>query len=89
VEDSQLEVEVSKRVVHGTMQNIVHFLVFTIETGEDFEDGWLPTLDTSLKVDAKNIIHYRFYEKPTASKVCLQESTALGQNCKDAQHQRV
>ena len=47
VEDSQLSsIEVTKRVVDGTMQNMMHFLVFTMETLVDFVDGWLPTLDT-------------------------------------------
>ena len=41
---------------------------------------WLPTLDFKLRVSAKNIIEYAFYEKPTASNRCLQEDTALNHN---------
>ena len=34
----------------------------------------------SLRVTEHNVIQYRFYEKPTASSVCFQADTALGQN---------
>ena len=63
------------------MGNIVGCLEFTVESPEDFPDQWLPTLDMSLKVDNNNQVQYRFFEKPTASKLCLQADTALGQNC--------
>ena len=52
-----------------------------METEEDFTDGWLPTLDFKLRVNANNIIEYAFYEKPTTSNICLQSDTALNQNC--------
>ena len=55
-------------------------LKFTTETSEDFEDGWLPTLDFKLRMNSANIIEYTFFEKPTASNRCLQEDTALNQN---------
>ena len=35
---------------------------FTMETQNDFESGWLATLDTDLKITAKNRIEYKFYE---------------------------
>ena len=34
----------------------------------------------SLRVTEHNVIQYHFYEKPTASSVCLQADIALGQN---------
>ena len=64
-----------------TMGNIVECLDFTVETPEEFPDQWLPTLDISLQVDNDNQVQYRFFEKPTPSKLCLQADTALGQNC--------
>ena len=48
---------------------------------EDFADGWLPTLDFKLRVNAQNQIEYSFYEKPMASNRCLQADTALNHNC--------
>ena len=43
------------------------YLSFTAEIGEEFKDGWLPTLDTSMMVDKKNRILYKYYEKETCS----------------------
>ena len=40
-----------KTEVSLSMQEVFTFLRFTTEIGEDFGDGWLPTLDVSLKVD--------------------------------------
>ena len=36
------------------MNGVEDFLDFTVESGEQFNDGWLPTLDTALRVGAKN-----------------------------------
>ena len=63
------------------MQGLTDCLTFTVETEEDFEDRWLPTLDIKLRVDEENQIQYTFLEKPTGSDKCLQASTALNQNC--------
>ena len=72
--------ERTKRVVQESMIGVTKCLRFTAETCEDFEDGWLPTLDFKLRISANNIIEYTFFEKPTASNRCLQEDTALNQN---------
>ena len=63
------------------MQGLTNCLTFTVETEEDFEDGWLPTLDLKLRVNGVNQIVYSFFEKPTGSSKCLQANTALNQNC--------
>ena len=39
---------------------IFDFMDFTVETCMDYEDGWLPTLDTSLKVNEYNVVEYKF-----------------------------
>ena len=72
--------ERTRRVIHGSMVGVTRCLKFTAETHEDFDDGWLPTLDFKLRINAANIIEYSFFEKPTASNRCLQEDTALNQN---------
>ena len=37
------------------------------ESGLDFEDGWIPTLDASLKVGEDNVVKYRYFEKSTTT----------------------
>ena len=58
------------------------FLNFTIELEEDFEDGYLPTLETKLRVRVNGIVTYIFYEKPTAANVMVQRTAALGESLK-------
>ena len=41
--------ERTREILAGTMGGIEDFLKFTTETEEDFEDGWLPTLDTAIR----------------------------------------
>ena len=72
--------ERTKRMILARMQGLTACLAFTVETCEDFEDRWLPTLDFQLRVTVNNIIEYSFYEKPTAPNRCLQADTALNHN---------
>ena len=72
--------ERTRRVIHGTMQEIENFLKFTMETSEDFESGWLATLDTVLCVTEGNKIEYIYYEKPVSSNVIVQKLTAMEEN---------
>ena len=58
------------------------YLSFTVESGEDFEGGWLPTLDTELKVDKANQVQFKFYEKSTSSKKTVQRDSAMEENSK-------
>ena len=46
----------TKEILLQSFQNIEDYLQFTVEIGEDpeFSDGWLPTLDTSIKIDDRN-----------------------------------
>ena len=72
----------TKRVLAQTMEGIESYLEFTVETGDDFEGGWLPTLDTSLKVDSGNQVDFKFYEKDTICKMALQSKSAMCENNK-------
>ena len=74
--------ERTKRVVAGSLNEVESFLMFTTESGEDFEDGWLATLDTSLKVDQNNKVLFRYWEKPTNTNRVVQKRTAMGENMK-------
>ena len=42
------------------MMGAESYLSFTVESGEDFEGGWLPTLDTNLKVNKANQVQFKF-----------------------------
>ena len=65
-----------------TMKGVETYLNFTVESGEDFEGGWLPTLDTNLKVDNTNQVQIKFYEKDTCSKKTVQMDSAMEENAK-------
>jgi hypothetical protein len=72
----------SKWAIFGSMQGLTQCIKFTLETAEDFSDGWLPTLDFKLRINDQNQIEYAFSEKPMASNRCLPSETALNQNCR-------
>ena len=83
IEDVNLSaIERTRRVLAGSMEKIEPYLRFTTETEEDFRDGWLPTLDTAVKVSPQNKILFRFYEKPTNSNRTLDKRTAMGEDQK-------
>ena len=63
MEDSAISPTVrTMRVLEGTMKGVEGCLRFTMECGEDFESGWLATLDTDLGVSEQNVVNYKFYE---------------------------
>ena len=72
----------TKEILGNTMENVEEYLSFTVESGEDFKEGWLPTLDTTIKVEEDNTVMYRFYEKETATNQTVQKSSAMEENCK-------
>ena len=83
LEDSKLSaIERTRRVLGGTLGVIEEFLTFTTETEEDFGDGWLPTLDTALRVSEDNKILFKLWEKPTNSNRTLDKRTAMSENQK-------
>ena len=68
--------ERTKKAIHGALNSICEYLVFTTEDGLDYEDGKLPTLDCKIWVEGSKIL-YSFYEKPQVPNRTLQEGTAL------------
>ena len=64
------------------MGGLMGFLKFTMETGEEFQDGWLPTLDTSLRVNERNLVLYKFYQKEVSSNTVIQRCSAMAENSK-------
>ena len=82
--DKELEPEeITRRVLMGSMGGIEDYLSFTTEIGGEFDDGWLPTLDTALRVTPENKIEYKFYEKPEGAKTTIQVRTAMGENVRN------
>ena len=82
-EDQELSgSEITRRGLLGTLKGVEDFLDFTMEIGEDFEDKWLPTLDTKLWVNGSSQVLYSFYEKPTSSNMTVQRRTAMGEQAK-------
>ena len=71
-------------VLLASMNDIMDFLVFTLEIHEDFEDQKLPTLDTVIYMEAGRTIHFEFFQKPMSSNLVLQASTALSETVKVA-----
>ena len=63
------------------MKGVENFLEFTFETCEDF-GGWLPTLDTCLRVEENNTISYNYWEKDTCSRMTVQQKSAMNENTK-------
>ena len=63
--------------------NMNRDLKFTLELPEDFEGQWLPTLDTSLKLE-NGRMSYRFFEKSMSSKYCMMRSSAISWTSKMA-----
>ena len=74
--------EVTIAVLKETVKGVMNFLRFTFESGEDYGDGWLPTLDTSLRVNQDNIVEYRYYVKPTNTNTTIQSASAMSENPK-------
>ena len=74
--------EITRRVIQGTLKGVEDYLSFTLEPGEDFGDNWLPTLDLSIAVNKDNRVLYRYFEKPTSSNITVQKRTAMGEDAK-------
>ena len=82
-EDSTIGGEQRTREILGATMNVIEdYLDFTVESGEQFPGGWLPTLDTNLRVGELNKIEYKFYEKETTTRKTVQKRTAMEENIK-------
>ena len=74
--------EITMEVLRESMRGVVNYLSFTYETGSEYSDGWLPTLDTNLVVTPENQVYYKYYEKPTTANTTLLKSSAMAENQK-------
>ena len=71
----------TRDILGKTMEGIEDYLSFTVESGEQF-GGWLPTLDTSMKVTEDNRIVSKFFEKDTTKDNTVQKDSAMEENSK-------
>ena len=60
------------------MNSMMSFLNFTVEVGDDFQDGKLPTLDLKIWIQ-DGVIEYEFYEKPMSGNTVVRAKTALSE----------
>ena len=82
-EDSvKTPLERTMEIIKNSLKGIIDCLEFTVESGADYEDGWLPTLDTSLVVNERNSVDYKYYEKPTTTNTTIRMASAMGENPK-------
>ena len=72
----------SANILVGMMNDIFPFLSFTIELGEDFPDGKLPSLDTKVWVMDGWRILYEFFEKTMATNLMVEAGSALSKEVK-------
>ena len=82
-ESGESGIKRTSEVVKGMVNSANASLRCTVETGEDFEDGRLPTLDKNLWVEDGRLMH-TFFEKKMASSKVIHKDSALGENCKMA-----
>ena len=81
LEDKKSGISASRRsanILVGMMNNIFPFLSFTIELGEDFPDGKLPSLDTKVWVMDGWRILYEFFEKTMATNLMVEAGGRCG-----------
>ena len=71
--------EVTRRILDSSMQEVLNCLRFTTEVGEG-EEAWLPTLDLMVRVEKGNKVSFRYYEKPTTTNVMVQRRSAMEEN---------
>ena len=82
-EDQQLTTTCrTMRVLEGTMKDLLPGLEMTMETNEDFDGKWLPTLDVSLAISGRNKLMFKHFEKPTCSNLTMQNRSAIEHNTK-------
>ena len=56
VDMDRSQLDVTSNDIKMSMNGVTNYLEFTYETGCDYEDGWVPTLDANLVVSPTNHI---------------------------------
>ena len=71
-------------ILVAMMNSVFPFLNFTVELGEDFLEGKLPSLDINIWVMEGRTIMYEFFEKTMASNLMVEADSALSKEVKMA-----
>ena len=66
------------RVCREAMVSINPDLDFTVETAEDYQDKYIPTLDFKRKMTKKGTIIHSYFQKPMKTPFILMEASAMG-----------
>ena len=70
----------TKEEIAKSLNDVLDFLRFTTESEEEFEGGYLPTLDFLTKVLNSGKITFKHFYKPMINNLVLEKDTALSQN---------
>ena len=66
-EEGMTGLQKTVEIIKNMMNSICDLLVLTMESGNGFPGGRLPTLDLNIWVGEDNVTRYIFFEKPMAS----------------------
>ena len=66
------QMDVTLEAIRCSMEGISSY-----QTGADFEDGWLPTLDTNMVVDPTSKVLYKYFEKTSTTNTTILKSTEI------------
>ena len=69
------------RILLPAMNHINPDVQFTVETADDFQSGWLPTLDLDLSLRGDTISH-TYYQKPMRTPLLIMERSAMSSQMK-------
>ena len=67
----------TKEELQKSFNSIFSFLTFTVEGQQDFNTGYLLTLDTQTRVDELGLILFKHFEKPMACNLTLQRGNSV------------
>ena len=74
--------EHTRQQLMKVLNSIFSFLEFTTEMQTEYQDGYMPTLDLKARLDSQNKISFQFFEKPTTSRYCVMQGSAMGEQSK-------
>ena len=71
------------RILNDVGNSVCPFISVTVNCASNHEDGFLPILDLKTRI-INNEVEYRFFKKPSSSRVTIMASSALPPNVKQA-----
>ena len=71
------------RIMNDVGNSVCPFISVTVDCPSNHEDGYLPILDLKTRI-INNEVEYRFFKKPSSSRITIMASSALPPNVKRA-----